>query len=183
MDQLLKVIFIHLRSMNLFYHNCHITIAGPTSVADHKLFGKFYKKTGKECEAIGKVLVSVFKDPLDMQSMLPAIARNLAPVTKQYTSPQDCFNGGEMLENELLRLCQTVEQDPTASVGIKELTGDIAVCSQKRLYKINQRLKSSSPFQTSSTPQPMTPPSSEEGTPVHSVTVVAVKPVKSSPKK
>ena len=146
MDEILRLLLVQLRSMQLYYHNAHNLTKGKTFFSDHAAFNEFYSELDGQYDSVAERAVGLYNEPLDLSIILPAINMNLQIVLKDYKSTQDMHKGGVLLEDELLKICSLVEVNPRATDGTKNLVADIADKAETRLYKLNQRLKEDSPL-------------------------------------
>lgn len=143
MDQMLRLLLVQLRSMQLFYHNAHHLTKGSTFFSDHEAFSDFYKEIDGQYDSVAERAVGLYNEPLDLSILLPAISKNLEMVLADYQTPEDMYGGGIALEKELDKICDLIDSSPLATVGTKELINGIADSSEIRSYKLNQRLKNS----------------------------------------
>lgn len=142
MEMKFKLLIVQLRSMQLYYHNCHNLVKGPTFLPDHELFGEFYPALESDYDSAAERAIGLFNEPLDLNVILPAISKNLEAVLSNYNDNNSMLQGSVVLEHELLKIVNLIDSDPLSSPGVKQLVGDIADKSEARLYKLNQRLKS-----------------------------------------
>jgi hypothetical protein len=145
MDLMLRLLLVQLRSMHLYFHNCHNLAKGPSFFGDHCAFNDFYSELDKEYDEAAERAVGLYNEPLDLSILLPAISKNLEMVLGDYKTPEDMHSGGLALEKELIKICDLIENSPLATLGLKELVGGIACHSEIRSYKLNQRLKKPEP--------------------------------------
>lgn len=141
MDEILRLLLVQLRSMQLYYHNCHNLVKGKSFFADHEAFNEFYTQLDGQYDSVAERAVGLYNESLDLNIILPAINMNLQIVLKEYNNSEDMHTGGVLLEKELLKICSLVEKHPMATGGTKELVAGIADNAEVRLYKLNQRLK------------------------------------------
>jgi len=141
MDDMLRLLLVQLRSMHLYYHNCHNLTKGKSFFADHAAFNDFYSELDGQYDSVAERAVGLYNEPLDLTIILPAITANLQIVLKDYTNSEDMHKGGVLLENELLKICAFIDNNPMTTSGTKDLVTGIADNAEVRLYKLNQRLK------------------------------------------
>jgi DNA-binding ferritin-like protein len=141
MDLILRLLLVQLRSMQLFYHNCHNLTKGQAFFGDHPAFNDFYSEIEDQYDSVVERAIGLYHEPLDLSILLPAISKNLEMVLGDYNTPEDMLNGGLALEKELIKICDLVEDNPMATLGTKNLIAGIADSSEIRSYKLNQRLK------------------------------------------
>jgi len=128
--------------MQLYYHNCHNLCYGTAFFADHKAFEKFYKECEDDYDAAAERAIGLYNEQLDLEVLLPAIAMNLKSLTRQYSNNTDMmYNDGMTLEKELQKICDTMDMNPKATSGIKQLVGTIGEHSEIRAYKLKQRMQ------------------------------------------
>jgi len=140
MDLIFKLLIVQLRSMQLYYHNCHNLTSGPTFFADHENFNDFYSATESDYDSAAERAVGLFNESLDLNVILPAVQKNLEAVSN-YRDTRGMHSGGLVLEKELIKICEMIDKNPMASSGIRQLVGDMADKSEVRCYKLQQRLK------------------------------------------
>ena len=132
---------MQLRSMQVYYHNCHNLTKGQSFFGDHVSFNEFYSAVEEQYDSVAERAIGLYNEPLDLSILLPAISKNLEMVLGDYKTSDDMHKGGLELEKELMKICELVEENPMATLGTKNLTAGIADDSEIRSYKLNQRLK------------------------------------------
>jgi DNA-binding ferritin-like protein len=131
-----KIAFI-LRYLQLYAHQAHNLVKGPTFFQDHEFLGGLYPVYEAEYDSVIERLIGLGKT-VNIQKTNMLAAKEL---------PQDssvvgnkCFQ--HLLESEKY-LCQQIEQSVKgASQGTIQLLGNIADQSEMRQYKLQQRIKS-----------------------------------------
>lgn len=143
MIDLMLDISAQLRTLQLFYHQAHNLAKGSSFVGDHELLGDFYKQAEEGYDDVAERIVGLFgPEQLSLGRILKRVENNLAvlPRMELLQSNEDFFQLALVMERELCGMCDAdIEQGTTE--GTKQLLGDICNMSEKRQYKIQQRLR------------------------------------------
>jgi DNA-binding ferritin-like protein len=136
-------LIIKLRIMQLYYHNCHNLVQGPTFFVDHEAFGGFYGDLeGCYDGAVERAIGTISSDVLDMNVIMPAIHSGLVKLPGNKTKiAKDFFNSALALEKELCGILNAYITSNKFSQGTVNFFADMADKSEVRQYKINQRIK------------------------------------------
>lgn len=140
---ILELLVAHLRTLHLYYHNCHHVAFGPTFVQDHELFQQFYETFLTDYDDVSERTVGYYgRASLDLESIMRQVQIILSQLPKpSQASVDEMLAGGLLAEKELCKICEVVDKTPEASSGLRQLLGDIANRSEVRQYKIQQRLE------------------------------------------
>lgn len=137
--QLLINLATYLRSMQLYYHNCHNMTKGSSFVGDHNLFGELYPELENQYDSLVERIIGISDQPLnlfEMNSKSGLLMKNLP----QQMSNDDMFRNGLNFEKQLIRLCEEIDKSGFSS-GTRQLVGDLANSAEMRVYKLKQRTK------------------------------------------
>lgn len=126
-----------LRMLQLYTHNAHNLLGGPTFFQDHEFLGELYPVYESEYDSIVERIIGLGKE-IDLISTQQQAVDALKKCS-QPKSYKDCY--AEILKYEQM-LCSMVEKlVKDSSQGTIQLLGDAANKSEMRQYKIKQRLK------------------------------------------
>jgi len=126
-----------LRFMQLYTHNAHNLLGGPTFFQDHEFLGELYPVYETDYDNVVERVIGAGKSIDLIKTQVDAVSelQKYGPC-KSY---QQCFQ--QLLSYEKL-LCSNIEQMKNKmSQGTLNLLADIADRSEMRQYKIKQRLK------------------------------------------
>jgi DNA-binding ferritin-like protein len=129
-----KIAFV-LRYLQLYAHQAHNLVKGPTFFQDHEFLGELYPVYEDAYDSIIERSIGLGK-PVNIQKVNLAAAKEL-PNDASVKMTQ-CFK--DLLESEKY-LCKLIEQNVQgASQGTMNLLADMADKSEVRQYKIQQRI-------------------------------------------
>jgi DNA-binding ferritin-like protein len=126
-----------LRAMQLYAHNCHNTIKGPSFFADHEYLGELYPVYEVTYDSVVERVIGLGFDPDLSQVTLEAASL----VANSPMGDKNCFQVLLVLEQELCAKCQEYISTTPLSEGTKQLLGDICDKSEARQYQLRQRVK------------------------------------------
>lgn len=138
--ELLNNLATDLRTMQLFYHNCHNTMKGPTFNADHGIFGDFYSALESDYDSIIERMIGLSSVESVNLSQLNVKAASTLQHIPSHLEPVEMFKLALGFEHQMLKICEAVANGQFSS-GTKQLVGDVANASEMRIYKIKQRIK------------------------------------------
>jgi DNA-binding ferritin-like protein len=127
------------RAMQLFAHNAHLTTKGATFYQDHDAFGDLYPVYETAFDALVERTIGLGGE-YDAQASFKQVGDFLAP-TWGCVAPDDCFD--KLMEFEK-RICSDITDVLTrmdVTQGVSNFLQGLADDSEKRQYKIKQRLK------------------------------------------
>lgn len=128
-----------LRLLQMYYHNCHNLISGPTFVADHGLLGGFYEQVeGHYDDLVEFMIATLGPKEFDAAAIADYIAKEMKQLNMNKASAEEMFAQGLEIELELYKDLEVLDKKGT--IGLKNLIGDIAQAIDSRKYKIQQRL-------------------------------------------
>lgn len=129
-------IAIILRFLQLYAHAAHNLTKGKTFFADHKFLGRLYLDYEEAFDSVIERALGL-GESIDIQKVNKMAANGLAPDKEMET--EKCFK--YILAQEK-NLCNHIKKGyASLSVGTQQLLGSIADDSEKRQYKLGQRLK------------------------------------------
>lgn len=125
-----------LRFLQLYSHNAHNLLKGPTFFQDHEFLGELYPAYEADYDAVVERTIGS-KGAIDLISIQKMAIVQLEK-TGQCKSFDECFE--EILHWEGV-LCKAIEKiAPQSSQGTMQLIGDIANKSEMRIFKLKQRI-------------------------------------------
>ena len=142
MENSLKELLVLLRSMQLYYHNCHQITNGANFVGDHSLFSDFYKQIEGEYDSVAERTIGLFGvGLLSLKGIIERVEDQLESLQEpEQNSPENMFAQGGLLEVRLQDWCDIIGTNEQVTIGTQNLIAQIADNSEARLYKIRQRL-------------------------------------------
>ena len=141
MEQNLFILACQLKLMNTIYHNFHNTVSGPCFIADHELLGGFYEEVDDDYDDVIERSVGLGLDGVaDIQSQMQQVASKITQLPKDLKS-EDMFVIASHLEDQLSQIIKHICYSEGVSPGVEQLIGEIDNKSDKRKYKIRQRIK------------------------------------------
>ncbi len=136
---MLDQLVILLRAMQFYTHNAHNSIVGATFFEDHEFLGDLYQTYEDGYDAIVERMIGLGK-PVDLvKSQVDAAV--VIQKLKATSNPTEAFDIILKLEKSL---CQKIEQCLSSekySEGTKQFLGNLCDDSEKRQYKLGQRVK------------------------------------------
>lgn len=136
----MQELLIHLRTMQLFYHNAHNLCKGSLFFADHAAFGDFYAAAEADYDSVAERMIGKGQT-IDLLSVIKGVYTKCKTLPAGEASTEQLFSAGQRLEQELCAIVQKLI--PASSEGTKQMIGNIADMSEMRQYKLKQRLKTS----------------------------------------
>lgn len=128
------------RILHLYYHYCHLLLTGPTFVADHGLFKKFYKQLALDYDSLSEQFIqNIDKQEFDTVIINQLLSEELSKFKIEQLSLEEMFDYGLSFEEEFYS--NLTKLDKQAPIGLRNLLGAIAEQSDTRKYKIRQRLE------------------------------------------
>lgn len=132
----MKDVAILLRYLQLYAHQAHNLISGPTFFQDHEFLGELYPAYEEDYDAVIERSIGLGK-PINIQEVNQSAASSL-PADKGM-NPKICFSSILSVEENLCRFIEKIVKG--YSEGTKQMLGNIADKSEVRQYKLKQRLK------------------------------------------
>jgi DNA-binding ferritin-like protein len=133
----MEKIAVLLRMAQLFAHNAHNLISGPSFFADHEFLGELYPVYESGYDSVVERMIGSQMNPNLLAIQIAAIERlKVKPVDAK--SPE-IFKEILKIEIELRKLIDMAQ--PGLSEGTKQMLGNLADDSEVRQYKLMQRIK------------------------------------------
>jgi len=124
-----------LRALNLLYHEAHHYVSGASFAGDHKMLGGFYEEVIEDFDDICEEALSIKDEDFNERE---ANKNGF----KIYSESAIGFRTFLNVESRLQDALETGNKS-AKKIGTQNLIQGIATKSSKRIYKIQQRLKSS----------------------------------------
>lgn len=126
-----------LRFLQLYAHNAHNLLGGPTFFSDHAFLGELYTTYESDYDAVVERTIG-FKGTIDLISIQKIAVQQLEK-TGQCKTFQECFGLCLKWEETLCKTIEKIAKDSTQ--GTTNMLADIADRSEMRQFKLKQRLK------------------------------------------
>src|SRR3990172_2699362 len=121
-DELLSKLY----SLELYYKNSHWTSKNSIFYGDHQLFDRLSEDVGSKIDVVAEKSIGVTGNTsaINLSSLLKRVYTIVSKLS--YDSPENskAFEQGLQLEQDLLAFITQVE--PTQTIGVKNMLGDIA---------------------------------------------------------
>lgn len=135
---LMKAI-VTCRVMQLYYHNCHNLVSGETFFSDHSFFGDLYPRLESDYDRLAEFYIATFgKAAFETKALSTLVQEELDKFEVEKMSCKDMFSTSVELETKLYKELEAI--DKKASIGLRNLIGDVAEQIDVRMYKLKQRL-------------------------------------------
>lgn len=134
-------VIIHLRAMQMYAHHAHNLCARVVFFQDHDAFGAFYSEYEGDYDDVVERQIGLAGDGgLELSAILSGVAQKLSGKPTVGVKENAIYFATLLtMEQEL---CSTIKPLlPSVSEGTRQLLGEICNKSEKRQYKIKQRLK------------------------------------------
>ena len=136
---MLQSILVCLKSLSEYYQMAHWQSKGENFYEYHLLFERLYGSAGDSIDAVAEKLIGIGEGQEKLN--LPEIIKQQYSKIKMLpvnASAEAFLNASIGLENEL---CAKIEEiEPSYSVGVRNMLGDIADKAEGRKYLIKQCL-------------------------------------------
>ena len=142
MENSLKELVVLLRTMQLFYHNCHNVCFGATFLSDHNLFADFYGQIEDDYDSVAERLIGLYgKQHLSLKEIMEKVE----DLVEELQEPNKAAVEGMLAQGGLLefRLKSTIDmlcKSTELSEGSRNLLAQVADNAEMRIYKIRQRM-------------------------------------------
>jgi DNA-binding ferritin-like protein len=135
-NKMLNDLIIAFRFMQLYTHNAHNSLKGPTFFVDHEILAGTYSDYEKAYDSlIERSIGSEFK--LDLIELQKKAVESLVE-EKMPKSFEECFQSLVYCEKYI---CEEIEKiKEKCSEGTRQMIGNLADQSEVRQYKFKQRL-------------------------------------------
>jgi len=139
-EHLLEII-IHLKLMNIIAHYFHNTCSRVVFFQDHEIFGSFYEEYDKDFDDVSERFIGFFSsNDYNLKMIMSQINEHLDVALGNYKDNAGMFHSILVMEEYLNSLIKIVCSSSECTEGTKQLLGDISNKSEKRIYKIKQRM-------------------------------------------
>jgi len=136
----MELIAIQLRALQLYTHMAHNYVSRVIFFSDHEALGDFYSEHETDYDDVVERMIG-----LSSPEMVNIQNITTQSVQKMMTLPVSLKENSKWFETILLleqQLCQIIKAEvPKVSEGTKQLIGEIANKSEKRQYKLKQRIR------------------------------------------
>lgn len=130
-------IAIQLRALQFLAHRAHNVVKGPTFMQDHEFLGELYPAYEGEYDDVVERVIGLGTEQLNISKVNQEAAR-ISAVYEKSTDPDVFFR--VLLQGEK-DLCALIKKAvPSATDGTQNLLQGIADSSEKRIFKLKQRL-------------------------------------------
>ncbi|MEO0271675.1 MAG: ferritin-like domain-containing protein [candidate division WOR-3 bacterium] len=129
-----------LRTLQLYTHIAHNYVKGPLFLQDHDFLGDLYKEYESDYDDLVERIIGLGK-PCNLKELHKMSIASLELLPTEVKENKEYFVQILALERKLNDFANEVcKKDPSISEGTKQLVGDIANKSEKRMYKLKQRI-------------------------------------------
>lgn len=133
----MKELAVLLRALQLYAHNCHNLVSGPTFFQDHEFLGEIYSSAEGDYDSVIERMLGKKMD-LDLVRVQVEAAVKLKGLP--LTSAQEMFMTIAQLSDAIKQQINVVISEPI-SEGMKQLVGEIYNQLEIKDYKLGQRLR------------------------------------------
>lgn len=130
----LQPLAVHLRAMQLLYHNFHHLVSGASFFSDHKFFGNSYSDIESNYDSVVENIIG-FGSTIDLNTLQYDAVKMMVDLS----SDEDFFGSALIAENQLQSLIEDISREQLYQ-GTINLISAIAEASKSRAYKIKQRI-------------------------------------------
>jgi len=139
----MKELLIILRSGHLYAHSAHLLVSRVPFFQDHGFFGEVYAELADDYDSIAERIIGLHgESDLDLLPLIDTIHKKLknAP-SVGVKENKDFFKFQLKIEEEIYAEGDKICKDRKTTEGTRNLVADIMDRSEKRQYKIKQRIK------------------------------------------
>lgn len=130
---------VSARVLQLYYHNCHNLISGEGFFTDHEFFGASYPRLESDYDRLTEYYICAFgPKAFETKLISKAINEALEKIEVEEMSAKEMYKQAVKFEQKFYKELGAVDKE--ASIGLRNLVGDLAEQIDVRMYKINQRL-------------------------------------------
>jgi len=140
--ELLQQIFSRLQALNMFYKTAHWQCKNVVFYGDHLLLDRLSDDSYKFVDPLAEKMIGKTGDThvVDLPVILKRVYEHIKGLPMSADENSRYFEAALNLEQELLNICEQYDQSPDASVGCRNLIGDIADLTEGRIYLLKQRI-------------------------------------------
>jgi DNA-binding ferritin-like protein len=136
----MKELAILLRAMQLYTQNAHNLVEKSLFFQDHDYLGELYSTYESGYDSIIERIIGLTdSSQLDLKQIQLSAVNILQQLPSKETENMVYFQRIESMENNLRQ--KIAQINPGVSIGTQQLIGGMADESEKRSYKIKQRIK------------------------------------------
>lgn len=138
----MKELLIQLRAMQMFAQSAHHLVGRVAFFSDHEFFGDAYEAHAKDYDDVAERIVGLQGEmPLELNSIIQGVVVKLQGCPSIGVKENSMYFMHQLkYEQELCAMIGNIIK-MGVSQGTAQLIGDIANASEKRIYRIKQRLK------------------------------------------
>lgn len=136
-------LLIILRAGQLFSHSSHNLVARVPFFSDHEFFGEVYSELEGDYDSIAERMIGLGREnELQLNSIIDSVNKKLMGAPSVGVKENKVYFDFQLrIEMEIYRIGDAICKDPSTTEGTRNLIADILDRSEKRQYKIKQRLK------------------------------------------
>lgn len=136
----MESIAILLNFLQLYSHNAHNLVKGPVFFSDHDFLGELYSEYETDYDDIVERMVGLGM-PIKLVGIRLEAVKLLSSLPEVEKENKDYFKNILSLEKQLCKKIEEFIAGNPVSEGTKQLLGDLCNKSEKRQYKLLQRIK------------------------------------------
>jgi DNA-binding ferritin-like protein len=130
---------ILLKTENLVAHSFHNLVKGVSFVGDHKLFGQIYEELEEAFDSVVERDIGLGESDFDMGAILKAAGEAASRYDGTDMAADEMCAVLLGMERSIQAECEVVNK--TATLGTQNLVAQLADDSERRVYKLRQRIK------------------------------------------
>lgn len=125
------------RAAHLYAHRAHNITKGKTFFQDHAMFGDLYEAYAKAYDDLIERIIGLDDEKLDIAAINKKAAATLSATDGDKT-PEEMVKRLLSTEEKIRSLCDEINKK--ATLGTQNLVAQFADDSEKRTYKLKQRV-------------------------------------------
>lgn len=131
-----------MRVLSMYYQTGHWQVKNAVFYSDHLLLERLYGEASSRMDQIAEKGIGVTGDRsvVNLKNHLAAVMSAAANLPTEAAENSVYFQHALALEQELQSFCKVAESSEQASMGCRNMLGDIADESEARIYLLKQRL-------------------------------------------
>lgn len=129
-----------LYSLELYYKTAHWQVKNTVYYGDHLLLDRLSEEAGERIDQVAEKAIGITGNSsvVNLPMILKKIYEYVSKLSYENAENSKYFEEGLKLE-QILQECVN-KYEPSASIGVKNMLGDIADESEARVYLLKQRL-------------------------------------------
>jgi DNA-binding ferritin-like protein len=137
-----------LYALELYYKTGHWQVKNSIFYADHLLLDRLSEEAGSKIDSVAEKAIGLTGNVsvVNLPKILTKTQQLISMLPYENSENAKYFEAGLQLEQQLQECIKKYE--PSASIGLKNLFGDLADESESRIYLLKQRLAKPSPLPT-----------------------------------